>query len=187
MKKKTRRIFTRKEIWEIATEYASTEYGHTHEYFEQKYQITKGKFYSILAIAVVSGIVDDATVELMAQKAKNNSSVKAGEEGAGRSEKRYNSLKEKRKLYMLPKEEAIQLTIKYANTRAYNKEFATQYYITTRLLNRVIDKCITEGWVDDTIVEKLRKKSLANNNSEENQNYWEEIQKIRESKRNKIE
>ncbi len=80
---------------------------------------------------------------------------------------------------MLPKNEAISITIKYCDTVRNKMEFARENCITTKLLDRSILKCIVECWISDEVVMKLKKKSLRRN--PDAIEFWERIEKLREN------
>ena len=184
MAKRTARDFSRYEIWCIATSYANTNSANYHEELERKYEISSGTFYNLLEKAVVENVVDIETVLKMEEKAKYNSKVKAGVAGEIRSEKHYDCLKKKRKDYMLPKQDAINITKKYAESNLYKKDFCQENHITERLLDRIILKTIIESWITDELVEKLKTKSLRQNSSEAVLKFWEQTKKFRENKKN---
>lgn len=184
MSKKTAKDLSRKQIWEIATGYAQTNYAYSHEYYEREFQISKGTFYTALEKAVIEHIVDMQTVELMAAKAAYNSSVKAGEAGAGRSRKHYDYLKKKRALYRLPKKQAIKWTVKYAESQFNKKEFANRACITTQLLDVTIKEAIEKSLVSDEIVAKLKEKSLRQYNGQSVFDFWDELEATRRNNKN---
>lgn len=184
MAKRTAKDFSRYEIWCIATSYANTNSANSHEIFEKEYEISTGTFYTLLEKAVVENIVDNETVLKMEEKARNNSEAKAGSAGAIRSERHYNFLKEKSKQYMLVKQDAISITKKYAESILYKKAFCKANYITEQLLDRTILKAIIDNWISDETVDKLKAKSLRQNNGEYVLKFWEKVEKIRENKKN---
>ena len=179
MSKKTGRQFQRDEVWEIATKYATSRYSHTN--FEEEYQSTRSSFYTVLDRAVIENIVDSDTVDAMEKKAKYNAEAKAGGAAVGRTEKHYSYLKKKRKEYMLPKEDAIELTITYAESQDSKRYFCTQNYVTEQLINRTIKKTVVDNWVGDEIVQKLKSKSLKSNNTVSTAKFWEELETFREN------
>lgn len=185
MAKRTAKDFSRAKVWEIATLYASTDYAYSAEYFSREYNISKNTFYTLLEKAVIESIVDERTVKKMAIKSAHNSETKAGKPGKKRSHKHYKYLVLKRKAYMLPKEKAIALTIKYANSAATKQKFLMNNFIDKKLFGRVILKCILANWVSDDVVDKLKNKSLRSNNSKEVLEFWEQLLYFRnENKRN---
>lgn len=179
----TARDFSRKKIAEIATQYAKTDFAYSHEYFSKEYGISKGTFYTVLEKAVIENIVDSKIVKLMAEKSENNSYVRAGIQGQYRSRKHYSNLIAKRKKYMLPKNEAINITEKYAESNVEKAEFAEKNNITITLLNRTIYKAITENWVSDNIVSLLKRKSLCKDSSQQVIQFWKNIEQFRENKK----
>lgn len=182
MAKRTAKDFSRKQIWRVATNYAFTSNEYSHEYYEREFEISTGTFYTLLKKAVIENIVDDEIVELMSRKAKYNASLHAGESGEKRSEKHYEYLKKKRAIYVLPKDEAIKITMKYCDTVRSKKEFARENCITVKLLDRTIMKSIVESWVSDEIVMRLKKKSLRKN--PDALEFWEKVEKLRENNKN---
>lgn len=179
---RTAKDFSRKQIWGVATKYAFTEKEYSHEYFERDLGISTGTFYTLLKKAVIENIVDDEIVDMMKGKAKYNASLHAGEKGAKRSENHYEFLKKKRAIYMLPKDEAIKITMKYCETVRSKKEFARENCITIKLLNRTILKSIVESWVSDEIVMRIKKRSLRRN--PDALEFWEKVEKLRENNKN---
>lgn len=185
MTKNVARKFSRKKIWEIATQYANTKLEYSREFFSQEYCISYNTFYTLLEKAVIEGIVDDETVKKMSEKAGENSARKAGEGARKRSENHYNYLILKRKIYMLPKEETHNIVIKYSNSELSKKKFCEDNFITTKLFDRMMCKAIIENWVSDDTVEKLKNKSVENNNNEKTVKFWEQLLRFRsESKKN---
>lgn len=179
MTKKTGRQFSRDEVWEIATKYATSRYSHTN--FEEEFQSTRSSFYTVLDRAVIENIVDSDTVDAMEKKAKYNAEAKAGGAAIGRTEKHYSYLRKKRKEYMLPKEEAVELSIMYAEHKASKKQFCKEKHITEQLLNRTIKKAVIYNWVGDEVVEKLKEKSIRMNGSVSTAKFWEEMEMLREN------
>jgi len=184
MSKKTAKEFSRRQIWKIATDYAKTEYKYSCDYYQREFQISKWTFYTILEKAVVEHIVDMETVELMAIKARYNSSIKAGEAGAERSRKHYDYLKRKRALYRMSKKQATKWTIQYAESKLNKKEFAKRSCITTQLLDVTIKEAIERSWVSDEIVGKLKEKSLLQYNSQRVLDFWNELELARRNNKN---
>ena len=175
MAKRTAKNFSRKKIWEIATEYANTVDAYSRDYYSREYGISYSTFYTLLERAVIESIVDEETVQNMARKAGNNAAGKAGEGARRRSEKHYEYLLLKRNMYILPKTEAMEYTIKYAYS-AYDKRiFCKENYIGTKLFNRTVYKAVLENWVSDEVVIKLKEKSLQKNNSEKVLAFWERL------------
>lgn len=183
MAKKTGRQFSRDEVWEIATKYATSRYSHTN--FEEECQSSRSSFYTVLDRAVIENIVDSDTVDAMEKKAKYNAAAKVGGAGVGRTEKHYAYLKKKRKEYMLPKEEAIKLTIMYAESQESKKYFCKQKHIAEQLVNRAIKKAVIDNWVEDEVVKKLKSKSLKSNNTVSTAKFWEELETFRENNASK--
>lgn len=183
MAKKTGRQFSRNEVWEIATRYATSKYSHTD--FEVAYQSSRSSFYTVLDRAVIENIVDAETVIAMEERAKYNSEVKAGKPGAIRSEKHYAFLRKKRKEYMLPKEKAIEMTITYAESLYSKKLFCRRIHISERLLDRTLYKAIVDNWVSDEVVNLLKAKSLKLNGDESTIKFWEQLKTYRERNANR--
>ena len=175
MAKRTAKEFSRKKVWEIATQYARTLSAYSRDYYSREYGINYSTFYSLLERAVVESIVDEETVRDMAIKAGNNAAGKAGEGARKRSEKHYEYLLLKRNMYMLPKTESIEYSIKYAYS-AYDKQrFCEANFIDTKLFDRMLYKAIVESWVSDEVVAKLQAKSLQKDNSEKVLVFWEQL------------
>jgi len=183
MAKKTAKQFSRKEVWEVATRYATSKYSHND--FEEEYQSSRSSFYTVLDRAVIENIVDSDTVGLMEARAKYNSEVKAGKPGEIRSEKHYSYLKKKRKEYMLSKEEAIKITITYAESPYSKKQFCRRIHISEQLLDRTIYKSIIDNWVSDEVVMLLKVKSLKLNGGEATIKFWEQLKSYREYNANR--
>lgn len=185
MKKRTAREFSRKKIWEIATQYASTDYAYSRDYFSREYDITYKTFYTILERAVIESVVDEKTVMDMASKSAYNAATKGGKSAKERSLRHYRYLMLKRNKYMLPKWEAIQLITRYSNSEFAKKTFAALNFIEPKLFDRTLYEAILENWVSDEVVEKLKKKSLTNNSGEKTLVFWEELLRLRnENKKN---
>lgn len=176
---KTVKDFSRKQIAMIAKQYAASSSPHAHTKISEEQEISDSTFYTILRKAVVENIVDMKTVQLMAQKAMDNSEAKVGRKARKRSFKYYQRLVVKRTEYMLPKDKAIELTKAYANTEKTKSQFIARMYVTEALLNRTLLKCIVENWVPDEVVLKLKKKSLGKDNSPKVQEFWEQIETFR--------
>lgn len=185
MAKRTARDFTRKQIWEIASLYASTESIYSSEYFSHNHEISQNTFYKLIEKAVIEGVVDDRTVANIAAKAAFNSFRKAGEKGENRTKKHYDKLNSKRKEYILPKEKAVEIVTKYANSNYSKEQFAIKNYITKELFSRTIYKAITENWISDEVVEKLKKKSITRYTEELVLDFWKNLIDVRnENKQN---
>ena len=162
MAKRTARDFTRKQIWEIASLYASTESTYSSEYFSHNYEISQNTFYKLI-----------------------DSFRKAGEKGENRTKKHYDKLNSKRKEYILPKEKAVEIVTKYANSNYSKEQFAIKNYITKELFSRTIYKAITENWISDEVVEKLKKKSITRYTEELVLDFWKNLIDVRnENKQN---
>lgn len=183
MAKKTGRQFSRSEVWEIATRYATSKYSHTN--FEEEYQSSRSSFYTVLDRAAIENIVDAETVTAMEERAKYNAEVKAGIPGAIRSEKHYSYLRKKRKEYMLPKEKAIEMAITYAESLYSKKLFCRRFHITEQLLDRTLYKAIVDNWVSDEVVKQLKAKSLKLNGGESTIKFWEQLKTYRERNANR--
>lgn len=179
MAKRTARHFSRKEIWMIASLYASTSLEYSSEFFSREYEISRDTFYMLLEKAVVENIVDEITVNNMQLKAGLNANAKVGEIGRCRSEKHYIKIKNKRKSYILPKDEAIEITTQYANSGYSKKQFCLINFMTNALLCRTIRQAIIQNWVSDDVVERLMSKSLQNYQSESITNFWEKLIQLR--------
>jgi len=175
---KTARQFSRDEVWEVATKYATSRYSHTD--FEEEYQSNRSSFYTVLDRAVIENIVDSDTVSKMEKKAKYNAEAKAGRPGAGRTEKHYLHLRQKRKEYLLSMEETIKVTMAYAESSDKKKQFCRKYHITEKLLNRTIYKAVIKKWVNDEVVMMLKRKSLSANDSVSTIKFWEQLLAFRE-------
>lgn len=173
--------FTRKEIWQIAAQYAHFPYVYSHQFFETEYEITESTFYSILNRAVIWNIVDDKIVQLMQQKAVYNSNRRAGRNAAKYSNRHYDRLKAQRTQYMLSRKVSVAITEEYARTDMSKGKFCNFKYMTESLLNRTIKKCIICNWIPDETVELLKKKSMKNGGTVE---FWNELEKIRERNKN---
>lgn len=185
MAKRTARDFSRKEIWDIATLYAKTVSEYSSEYFSEKYSITRNTFYTLLERAVIENIVNDEIVLDMANKAAYNSKVKAGEAGEMRSRKHYGQLIERRKTYMLSKEDAISITTRYASCEVSKTRFVNNNYITTKLFDRTLYRAVVENWVSDETVQRLQEKSLKNNDQKKVLEFWSRLLYFRnENKKN---
>lgn len=184
MTKKTVKDFSQKEIWEIATHYANTDFSYSHEYFSKEYDISQDVFYNLLEKAVSKCIVSDYIVKKMAIKAATNAKSKAGEAGEGRSRRHYENLIKKRKSYMLPKETAINLTISYANCVTTREKFLRSNFIDKRLFERTLLKAIIENWVSDEVVTQIKEKSLRTHDEEKTIKFWDKILQIRKNKKN---
>lgn len=176
--------FSRKEIWEIASLYATGPYGSGD--FAEEYGISRATVYSIFRKAVVENIVDDKTVELMASRAANNSDNKVGRQGKLWSQKNYARLKIRRKEYMLSKRESIALTVKYAYSPLNKEEFAKENYITKALLDRTIYRTIVTNKVSELVFYKLQLKSFKRKSNDiELRNFWDSVELLRnENKKN---
>lgn len=179
MEQRTTREFSRAQIWEIANFYAASSYWHSAEFFANEYNITTANFYRILHRAVEECIVDDGTVYKIAKKSAYNSEVKAGEYARKRSEKNYKQLIKKRQEYMLPKDEAIRLINKYANSDDGKRTFLLKVYMTPSLFDRTIKEGIIKSWVSDEVVTKLKEKSLNKHNDKATLEFWEKLLKLR--------
>lgn len=185
MAKRTTKEFSRTEIWEIATRYANTGLAYSHEFFEKEYTISRSTFYAILEKAVIESCVDMNIVKKMTIKASSNSEKKAGIAGKKRSEKHYEELIHQRARYMLPKKDAINWTIKYAETNLPKEAFSARYHIDKKLLERTIHKAVLENWVSDEMVEMIKTKSMRNNHGEGVKEFWKELIYFRdENKKN---
>lgn len=175
--------FSRARLYTVAFRYATSEYDFSHSYFEREYEISKSTFYSILQKAVIENIVPDAIVEKMAKKAAYNSFLKAGKPGRQRSENYYRFLRQKRKVYMLPKEKAIDITVRYAESKLAKKEFCKRNYLTQTLFDRTLLKAIVGNWISDDIFEKLRRKSIQKNSKRDVTEFWEKLARFRNENR----
>lgn len=185
MAKRTATNFSRKQIWEIATKYANTNCAYSRDYFSREYDINYSTFYKLLERAVIESIVDEATILRMADKAAHNSDNKAGEGARKRSQKHYEYLILKRKVYILPKKEAINLTTNYANSVLAKPAFLRNNFMDAKLFDRTLYKAILENWVSDEVVEKLKTKSLRYDSSEKVIAFWDQLLKYRnENKKN---
>lgn len=179
MAKRTARDFSRKEIWMIASLYASTSPEYSSEYFSREYETSRDTFYTLLEKAVIENIVNDDTVSRMEMKAIHNAEAKVGDMGIARTKRHYNQLRTRRKEYMLPKKCAEEITTQYANSGYSKKQFCLINFITNALLCRTIRQAIIKKWVSDDVVEKLMSKSLQNYQSELITNFWEELINLR--------
>ena len=174
--------FSRIQIKRIAEQYANTTPDFSHRYFEDEYEISQGTFYTILDKAVTECIVTDWIVRRMANKAGYNARRKGGSRAEVRSNKHYGHLWQKRKHYMLPKEEAIQVTKAYAMTKESKEDFCKRKAMTIKLLDRSILKSVLEAWVPENFVDQLRKKSFQKNAGEKTTEFWKELDFLRTKK-----
>jgi len=183
MSRKTSKYFSRKKIWEIASQYARTEAEYSRDYFSREYAISYSTFYTLLERAVVESIVDEQTVLQMAKKAANNAAAKAGTGAKQRSADHYKHLILKRKVYMLPKIEAMEFTVKYAYSAYDKKTFCKENFIDTKLFDRTLYKAIIDNWVTFEVVEKIKTKSIQNNGAENVSAFWEQLLAFRNENR----
>lgn len=185
MAQRTAKNFSRKQIWEIATEYANTNCAYSRDYFSREYDISYNTFYKLLERAVIESIVDEATILRMADKSAHNSDDKAGEGARKRSQKHYKYLMLKRNVYILPKKEAIVLTTNYANSVLAKSAFLRNNFMDRKIFDRTVYKAVLENWVSDEVVEMLKSKSLRYDSSEKVQKFWDQLLKYRnENKKN---
>lgn len=179
---RTVKDFSRKELHDLAVRYANSDTEFSHSYYEKEFGVSKETFYNALKKAVVENIVDNATVKKMAKKAAYNSFCKAGTGGRKRSERYYEHLIQKRKIYMLPKKETVDLTTKYSESALTKEEFCMKNYITTSLFDRTLVKATADCWVSDEVFAALREKSLRKSNKPQVIAFWETLERFRNEK-----
>lgn len=185
MAKRTARDFSRKDIWMIASLYASTSPEYSSEYFSREYETSRDTFYRLLEKAVIENIVNDDTVSRMEMKAIYNADAKVGDMGIARTKRHYMQLRTKRKEYQLPQKYAIEITTQYANSGYSKKQFCLINFMTNALLCRTIRQAVVKNWVSDDVVEKLVSKSLQCYQSDQITKFWEGLINLRnENKKN---
>lgn len=180
MTTKTAKDFSRNDIYKIATDYANTSAEYSYQYFCREYEISKGTFYTVLEKAVIENIVDSNTVIAMAKKAKSNSENKAGKRCGNRSQKHYEYLIQKRRIYMLGKKESVEWTEKYAQSNLDKLGFCSKNHITRQLLDRTILKATIDNWISDEIFNLLKQKSLKKNSTAKVLEFWEKLESFRQ-------
>ena len=175
MAQRTAKNFSRKEIFEVAKDYAETDPIVSAEYFCQKYDISPNTFYTVLDKAVIDNIVDNEVFEKMKAKAAYNSGVKAGPEGSMRSFRHYRELFYKRAFFNFSQNEAIKLAEEYSESEEYMEEFANHHYMTTQIFTRTIEDTIVNRWITEGTLVKIFMKSLRRNHEPKHINYWRRL------------
>lgn len=173
--------FSRKQIREIATVYATTELACNYSYFEKEYEISETTFYNILKKAIIESIVDDEIAKQIGRKTEKNSAKKAGKGAGIRSRRHQEDLLLKRKAFKMKKSEAIKIAIRYSKSNFNKKQFCLVNIITIKLFDDALVRAITENWVDDECYERIKSKALKNhNNSSKACELFQKLDNIRE-------
>ena len=164
--KKAYRHFSRKQLFNIG--YAYAYYGYTHHDFSRQYHCNQHVFYKVLHLAVDTLVVSDTVaykmqqvaVSASRQKAKENSGSKETAENAAiRVQRSWERRIKARKSFNFNKPEAIQIASRYANSTMTKSQFCRFSYLPPELFDRTLKRAIIDDWVDDSVLEKLQKKS----------------------------
>lgn len=165
-KKKAPRHFSRKQLFNIA--YAYAYFGYTHHDFSRQYHCNQHVFYKVLHLAVDTLVVSDTVAYKMQevavsksrQKTKENSgSNETANNAAIRVQRSWDKRIKARKKFNFDKQEAIQITTRYANSQMNKSQFCRFSYLPLELFDRTLKRAIINGWVDNIILAKLQEKS----------------------------
>lgn len=165
----TAKSFSRRDVKNIAVEYASSPAEISGSYFQKTYGFSEAVFYGILKRAVVESIVDDKVVESIKEKSIHNSQEKGGIGGGIRSLYKYQRLIEERKKFEFTIKEKKKLVTEYANAPKYVdlRMFCLANCIGQELFSRTIKSAILNNIVSDEIVDMLEEKALQHNDADE--------------------
>lgn len=173
--------FSRKQIREIATVYATTELACNYSYFEKEYEISEATFYNILKKAIIESIVDDNIAKQIGRKTEKNSAKKAGRSAGLRTRRHQEQLLQKRKEFKMKKGEAIQTAIRYSKSTFNKKQFCIVNIIAIKLFDDALVRAIIEKWIDDECYERIKSKALKNhNNSSRAYEFFQKLDEERE-------
>ena len=165
-KKKAHRHFSRKQLFNIA--YAYAYFGYTHHDFSRQYHCNQHVFYKVLHLAVDTLVVSNTVAYKMQQVAvsksyqktkENSGSTQTAENAAIKVQRSWDKRIKNRTNFNFDKEETISIAIRYSNSPMNKSQFCKFSYLPPDLFDRTLKNAIIHNWVDDTVVEKLQKKS----------------------------
>lgn len=181
MEKRTARQFSRREVAFIAKSYADSKNDFDYRDYMVFYNISRHTFYKLLERAAVENIVDDDIVRRMREKAIFNVQHKHDGKGIDRINNHYDALEQKRKLYGVTEEVAIQMIKNYSKSEQDKHSFCEEAGMTTQFFDKIMMMYITTSKVDDETFQELSKKGIRNNFSRQAMIFWKEIAKKRKS------
>ena len=183
MGKRVAKQFSRAEIGWAARFYANPKNSCTYRELMQILDASKGTVYTVLYMAVKKHIVDDSVVDDMAKKALFN--VNRLHEGKGKrqTEVNYNRLRGERDLYLrnFPAFQALQIIQMYADSEETQKEFRENEGISRELFNTIMLQYLVTDAVSEETFQKIMKKGVRDNYSEQAKVIWQVISEKRKS------
>lgn len=156
IRKKTVKDFSKKQIQNIAYEYANSSWFYI--FFCEEYNISQNVFYSLLKKAIVENICDMETAIKIKNKTMNNAEFFTGFHARIKSQRYYDTLLQKRKTFLPSINTIKETTIAFANSGFDKKVFAARNYVTISLLNRIIIKAVTDNLLKKDDLLKLKEK-----------------------------
>ena len=179
-----KRLVTRKKlrmfIREFAEFYANSDYGISKPYLTKYYNVTDSCYRKLLELAVIWGVVDDATVDKMEEKTCYNASLHSG--SSRRTEEKYARLREERaeyKKFPFTEREAIKIAVQFIEKRISKQTLADEYCVKKRDIDNALYVSSAYNWINDKLFEKLKNRSLENNNNPETIKFFEDLEKLR--------
>ena len=151
--------FSRREIKEIAEEYANTPYKKSCEHFMEEYNISESTFYNVLHKAVVESIVSTTFARMIQNKAAANSERHGGINAKKRTFNAYEHLINKRTGFRFKVAEGKKLVLKYIYSEATIEVFACDNCVNLLLLKRALRDAVVFSWITNNQVKLLEEKT----------------------------
>ena len=160
--------FSRREIYGIAKDYATTTCEVSAEHYCEVYQISASTFYNLIGKAIREHIVSEQIAGMIAEKSASNSERHGGGGGKYRSHSRYVRLMEQRRAFNFSRKEKKRYAVEYANSddTIDMRAFAREKYMSVGLLQRTLVSAVVDNIVSDEVVEQLYQKALRHNPEE---------------------
>ena len=187
MKKNVTKIFSRKQISQIATAYSKGSYTY-HDFITQYPNCSQHQFYTILHLSVDKAIVSEQIARKIQNVAVVSSLQKVEEtcsdpyyiEAIQRRvfnswERRIKSLQ----YFCFSKTEAKRLVDAYSNSSLSKKDFCIQNCIAPKLFERTVIEAVILNLVSDKCFDRLYSKALAANDPDKVEHLFSQLSKRR--------
>lgn len=150
---------SRREIKEIAEEYANTPFCKSCEYFMDEYNISESTFYNVLHKAVLESIVSESTAKMIQNKAAGNSERHGGVNAKKRTLNTYEHLLNQRTGFRFKVSEGKKIVLKYISSEKPIEIFAYDNCVNLRLLKLALRDAVVFAWITNKQVKLLEEKT----------------------------
>lgn len=160
--KRTIKDFSRRQIYDIALEYANSLPKYSGDFFAEKYGISKATFYHILHKAVEESIVSLSDANDIARKAAQNTVEYGGSGASILAYEAYERYIKKRDTFRFSKEEARYWTKAYANSEESAANFAFKNFMQLCTLKYAIYDVVINSWIKYEEIKKAEERLFKN-------------------------